>query len=169
MRFMEAIRRKGHWFLIIFLIMFTITLFYGLTGGFENTGPGGSVNDRDESKAPVLSPEAGADTALIVDGRKISNNVFNQVVRLVVDNFGMRSGDDPTMMLQAYGYAMGMLVNQEVLLAYGEEHGIKLASEDWAKAKADAAASFREAQEEKKPGNIVGDAFGKLGELKAQK
>jgi hypothetical protein len=169
MRFMEAIRRKGHWGLIIFLVIFTITLFFGLSIG--NFGmPGAGMQDpsqQDISKAPVISTEVGKDTALLVNDRKVSNSVYNQVVRHFIDQY-TRSEDDPTANLTAYGYAVNMLVNQEVLIAYGEEHGLKMTGADWDKAKEEVSSSLMEGQAEKS-GNILGDSLGKLNELKAKK
>jgi hypothetical protein len=171
MRLMELIRRRGHWFLIGFLIIFTISLFFGLTAGFNGgifnqAGAGGQAPD--VKHAPVISTNAAdKDTALLVNGRKVSNYVYNQIVKLYIDNYA-RNADDPTTTLTAYGYAVNILTGQEVLMAYGEEHGIKMTAADWDKAKADVSANLMP-KENDKSGSLVKDALGSLNERKAQK
>ncbi|MDQ3024494.1 MAG: peptidylprolyl isomerase [bacterium] len=172
MRFMEAIRRRGHWFLIGFLVIFTISLFFGLTGGFEvnpfaNDGQGQKVGVA-RGTPSVVSDKDHKDTAMVVDGRTVSSDVLEQVVALFIQNYGMDDESDPTVRLNAYGYAAGMVANQEVMMAYGQEKGIRMAAEDWATAKAEASAGFVESTDEKKSGNILGDTLGKLGDIKAQ-
>jgi hypothetical protein len=174
MRFMEAIRRKGHWFLIGFLIVFTISLFFGLTGGFTNydmfTGRNSSQQAAGGKVPSVVSDKGLEGVAMVVNGRKVSNDVLEQTTQLFIANYNMEDDSDPTVQLNAYGYAANMVVSQEVLMAYGEEHGVKMSAADWDKAKADSAEPFIEAAaEDKKSGNIVGDTFGKLGDIKAQK
>jgi len=175
MRLMETIRRKGHYFLIVFLAFFVISLFFGLTTGninpFQKAENGAAAqSNADVAKAPSLSSDKSlTDVALTVDGRKVTNNVLDQMEKLIEQNYGMSNNQDPMMKLQAYGFAMSMVANQEALMEYGEKNGIKLDDADWQKARDAATMGQVKSADDKKSGNLLGDALGKLSDAKAKK
>jgi hypothetical protein len=172
MRIMERIRRKGHWFLWGILIVFTITLFFGLTGGFTSNPFTAGQNAQDFGKpavaAGLVQDAALKDVALLVNGREVPNEVFTQLYEQMVQRMGGSAGDDPELRLTAYGYTKDMIVNQELMLAEAERLNIRLTDEDWKKLETEVSTAFMEQDDTKTSGNILGDTLGKLSDVKAQ-
>jgi parvulin-like peptidyl-prolyl isomerase len=164
MRLMEMIRRKGALFLTIFLGIFIISVFAGLGVGFFNfntTQQQQQANPAGKGRGAALLVEdkALADTALRVNGRAIDREQFSELLALVSTN---NRSDDPSETMQAYIQTAGYLIREELVMAKGEELGVKVTDADLAKAKEDATSQFMQTEEEKK-GNLLGDLAQKLG------
>jgi hypothetical protein len=166
MSLMEWIRRKGHIMLLVFLVMFVVSLFFGLTIG----GGGFSLNraDREQGNVtrvqPVLVNEGELqDVAMRVNGRPVPQQVFDDLIGRITQNMDAAGRNDPSMMLDAYGYVLDYVVNEEISLERAEELGIRLTDADFEKAEQDAATGFM-TEEARTSGNVVGDLMGKLSD-----
>src|SRR5438874_1587577 len=108
-RIMQRIRRNGHWFLIGFLGVFVVTLFFGLTGGFSANPFAPSQRNTSQRAAPaptVVQDKDVRDVAVLVNGRRISEDEFDRAVLFVQQQFSQQYGQettsDPTMRLRIY-------------------------------------------------------------------
>ncbi len=174
MTFMELIRRKGAWFLAIFLGIFVISLAYGLTvGGFSSAirnarnSRQGAQQDTASGSPLLLNDGDWKDTALKVNGRKVSTKQFDEAYQMIMSSSRM-PGNPADIALDAYGYTAQYLSEQELILAKAEEMKIEVTAEDLDKARAEAAAAYMGGEGEKK-GNVVSDVFSGLEKRKQEK
>jgi parvulin-like peptidyl-prolyl isomerase len=173
MRLMEAIRRKGNLLLKGFLIMFVISVFAGLGVGFY------SFSNRLRSLVPqgnepelkdvggLVSGGKYAGAVMLVNGEPVTRSEYADVYQSLMDRVNALS-KDPWEVMYVYGYLINQFTTEGVLLAKARELGVTVSSEDIAKAKQDAIASYVNKQEGKS-GNVVSALGRKLGAFREEK
>jgi parvulin-like peptidyl-prolyl isomerase len=173
MSFMESIRNKGQYFLLAFLVIFVITLFFGLTGGsilnpadlIRNKG---AATDGQGGRSAILLPEGKlADAAILVNGKAVGTDIYDDLVRRFTEMLN-RQGSDAENVMTAYGYAVNALADQEAKLQEAQRLGLKVSEAALAKAKRDASAQFLPS-ESKTTGNVVGDLVKDYNDARALK
>jgi len=171
MSFMETIRSKGQVMLTAFLVIFAITLFFGLTGGFDPTSL--RLSGPDQQTAPdklnLIQEGALKEAAMLVNGQPVSNAIYEDIVGRIYENLTSGQKGDESQRLDAYGYAVGLLAGQEVKLQHAKKLGVRLSEEDFRKEKTAISASFMPAEQSAGGGNVIGDVFKKANTLRAQK
>ncbi|GEM_PF-2413389 len=171
MRFMELIRRRGSTCLIIFLAVFLVSLFAGLTISgmslrgcqFEQPQQQGAAS----SRATLVPDEALAKTVMSVNGREVDEQLFFTKLDVVLNN-ARQGDDDPALPLYAYGAVANFLVNEEVSLGRGMELGVKVTGEDINEARETATSQYMGTQESS-TGNVLGDLAQRLGSQRERK
>lgn len=171
MRFMEWIRRKGSTCLIIFLAVFLVSLFAGLTisgMSFRGCEMQPAQQQDAQSKRATLTPDTELSSVVFsVNGHHVEEQLFLTKLSNMLQN-ARQSNDDPALQLYAYGVMTNYLINEEVTLRRGEELGIKITSQDIAEAR-DLAASQFMAAEEGSTGNVLGDLAQRMGSQRERK
>lgn len=173
MSFMESIRTKGQYLLLAFLAIFVVTLFFGLTGGsifnpsqFMRKKPDGAAPDG-QGRAALVPEGKLASASVLVNGQAVAPEIYLDFVRRFEEMLSQQKRD-PSNSLTAYGYAVNALADQEARLQEAARLGLKVTDEDFAKAKADACASFLQG-EAKSTGNVVGDLVKQYNDARALK
>ena len=170
LRLMSYIRTNiGQIFLIVLLVVMAIGVFAGLGLGTFDFGTMGSRAAQGTQKGlmpHVTLDDSGElkDVALRINGRAVDNEYFQAVADNFIQNYA-RGKDDPQMMLMAYGAAAGRALRQEMILALGEERGVKVSRDDIEKAKDELIQQYMtpDAADSEESGNIFGDFAKKLG------
>lgn len=174
MSFMESIRTKGQYFLLAFLVIFVVTLFFGLTGG-NIFNPRDLFRDKQDKqqingpsgREPLLTQDAGADVSMLVNSQPVKASIYDDFVRRFEDMLNGQKRDTANY-LTAYGYAANAIADQEAKLQEAKRLGLTVTDADFAKAKRDASANFL-SQDSKTTGNVVGDLVKDYNDARALK
>lgn len=171
MRFMEWIRQKGGTCMAVFLIMFVITLFAGLTiSGVSMRGCRFQPQQPESAqtgRAMLSQVESLANVVLTVNSRSVESRQFYERVSRMLDDFRGR-GDDPAMQLYAYGYAAQSLIAEEVTFEKAEELDVRVTDEDMAEARNEVINQML-ASETDTTGNVIGDIARQIGTRRERK
>ena len=159
MRFMELIRKKGGTCLGVFLVVFLVSVFAGLgiSGGFSFRGCSAEqpVNEI-RFTSPRLVTEGDLSKAVMtVNGRPVSEQSFFD--KLTILTRGRSYTDRPELQLQAYGYATGYAISEEIIAAKGEELEVKVTAEDLQEAKDEIINAQLTGGNDSSSGNLLGD------------
>lgn len=171
MRFMEWIRQKGGTCMAVFLIIFVITLFAGLTIGGSLRGCTFREQPQQESGDTVgatLSQDKDlAGVVMRVNGRTVDQETFDERVKQLMDDYRGRS-EDPEMQLFAYGNAAQSLIAEEITAEKGDELDVEVTDKDLADAR-DEAINQMMSSNDNSTGNVLGDIAQKIGSRRERK
>jgi parvulin-like peptidyl-prolyl isomerase len=171
MRFMDWIRRKGGTCMAVFLVMFVITLFAGLTiSGVSMRGC--SFQPRQEEptaggRITLSTDKALANVVLTVNEQPVKAKLYNERVNQLLEEYRRRS-EDPVMQLYAFGNAANSLVAEEVMFEKGQDLDVRVTDQDMAEAR-DEVINQMLASDTGTTGNVLGDIAQKIGSRRERK
>ena len=164
MRLMERIRQQGQTGLIIFIVIFVISIFAGLGVSTFNF----ATNKRQEQEQAQAGQQVRLesegvykDAAMVVNGYAIKDELLNSTLNGVF-NRARQDANDPGYRFEAYGQVAMYLIRQEMIMIKADELGIKVTADDLKDEKDQAAAQYMEATEQGGSGNVVGDLAKRL-------
>jgi len=171
MRFMELIRRKGGTCMAVFLVMFVITLFAGLTiSGVSMRGC--SFQPRQEEptaggRITLSKDKALANVVLTVNDQPVKEKLYGERANQLLEEYRRRS-EDPVMQLYAFGVAANSLVAEEVMFEKGQELDVRVTDQDMDEAR-DEVINQMLASDTGTTGNVLGDIAQKIGSRRERK
>ncbi len=164
MRLMEWIRRRGQKWLIGIMVLFVISVFAGLgVSTFNFTRDRGQQDQAKAGRQVQLNDDGEyKDTAMVVNGRPIKNELLNNTLDGVYSRASQDS-NDPGYQFQAYGEVAMYLIRQELVMAKGDELGVKVTGDDLKEEKENVTTQYMTAGAEATSGNVVGDFAKRIG------